>query len=286
MGNKPAVSVIIPCYQAEAHLARAIKSLFAQTNSDWEAVIVSDDGVDYKKVLVGAGIEDVRLKFFSTGKTGSGPGNARNVGLLNASANILANLDADDEWVPHYLETLLPYVTQYGFVLSNYVYFDDATNQFMEAMQHSERKKGIVGIQMLYHVIFSYTHVSFIYDRRRVPTEWVTDIYVSEDTLFLFNAYEYLDVIFTVPDPLYIYHKRSGSLTNHKDTPERFIRSKHDLLKKIRAGEIFSKNPFVSAVAERYFQESINAESEYGEALKTDENANFVTIFMRRMNGK
>ena len=38
------VSVLIPAYRAEATLARAVRSLLAQTHEDWQAVIASDDG--------------------------------------------------------------------------------------------------------------------------------------------------------------------------------------------------------------------------------------------------
>mgnify|MGYP003351428193 CR=1 FL=1 len=75
------VSIIIPACDAEATLPRALKSLFRQTETDWQAIIVSDDQRDYAALLQGQGIQDPRLSFASTGLYRSGCHHARNVGF-------------------------------------------------------------------------------------------------------------------------------------------------------------------------------------------------------------
>ena len=49
------VSVVIPAYRAQATIARAVESVLAQSVSDWEGVVVSDDGTDYEATLRAAG---------------------------------------------------------------------------------------------------------------------------------------------------------------------------------------------------------------------------------------
>ena len=78
MTNK--ISVLIPAFEAQGHIAGCIESLLDQNHNDWEAIIISDDKVSYEDMLKGAGIEDERLRFASTGFIGSGPGCARNIG--------------------------------------------------------------------------------------------------------------------------------------------------------------------------------------------------------------
>ena len=70
MSTEPLVSVIIPAYRAEATLPAAVRSLLAQTCPSWQAIIASDDGVDYLAVLARAGIHDERLQQVSTGACG------------------------------------------------------------------------------------------------------------------------------------------------------------------------------------------------------------------------
>ncbi len=104
----PAVSVIIPSYHAEGTLVRALNSLLEQTLPDWEALVVSDDGSDYAALVAGAGIEDPRIRFCSSGKVGGGAQGARNAGLAIACGRFVAPLDADDLYLPRRLELMLP----------------------------------------------------------------------------------------------------------------------------------------------------------------------------------
>ena len=64
----PLVSVIIAAFRAEATLARAVRSLLAQRLDDWEALIVADDGADYRPLLAAAGLGDERLRFLASGR--------------------------------------------------------------------------------------------------------------------------------------------------------------------------------------------------------------------------
>lgn len=113
------VSIIIPAFQAQATLARAVRSALAQSWRELEIVVVSDDHFDYRKYLQEALIEDERLRFISTGRTGSGCHNARNVGLTAARGEFIAALDADDLFHPARIETLLPIARAKGAAVDN-----------------------------------------------------------------------------------------------------------------------------------------------------------------------
>src|SRR3712207_138328 len=102
------ISVVIPACAAEATLARAVRSLIAQSWTDWEGIIVSDDGVDYEALAQARGFFDERLRFVSTGHVRSGCHNARNVGLAATRGELIAALDADDLFHPERLPRLAP----------------------------------------------------------------------------------------------------------------------------------------------------------------------------------
>jgi glycosyltransferase involved in cell wall biosynthesis len=97
----PRVSVIIPAYNAERYLADALRSVKAQTYQDWE-VVVGDDGSTDRTVEIAAAF-DGRVKVIRAEKN-AGPATARNHAVAQASGELLALLDADDLWLPEFLQ--------------------------------------------------------------------------------------------------------------------------------------------------------------------------------------
>lgn len=96
----PRVSVVIPLYQTEAYIAAALASVLAQTFRDFEVVVV-DDGSRDGGPAIARGIGDARVRVVS--QANRGLAGARNTGIRNASADIVALLDADDLWAPEKL---------------------------------------------------------------------------------------------------------------------------------------------------------------------------------------
>lgn len=276
-----AISVIIPCYKVAPYIGNAVRSLLAQTHTNWEAILVSDDQQDYKAILRTQGICDPRLKFTSTGGIGTRASNARNVGLQAATSRFIANLDGDDTIAPTYLETLLPYTEAYGLCLSNYRYIDDSAQPHTH---NQHRQSGPVGLQSLVKLLLTSTHVTFMYDSERLPMRWLSELTVGEDTLFLFGAYEYLEAMYSLPDPLYHYHRRAGSLTNSPETTTHFIEAKYRILKLIDTGAILTRNRCVAMVTRMFFEQSVAAEQEYESALQSDLNSDFLFIFKERLH--
>jgi glycosyltransferase involved in cell wall biosynthesis len=105
MQTDPRVAVIVPAYQAEATLGRAMESVLAQTFSAWEMVVV-DDGSTDATADVAHSYDDPRIRLLQQSNTGQ-PG-ARNAGIAAARAPLVAFLDADDAWLPDKLTLQLP----------------------------------------------------------------------------------------------------------------------------------------------------------------------------------
>ena len=96
----PTVSVIVPCYNHAHYLPFAMRSILAQTFTDWEAIIVDDGSTDNTRE-VAAQFADPRVRYIHQGNRGlSG---ARNTGIREAMGEYLCFLDADDEWYPTFL---------------------------------------------------------------------------------------------------------------------------------------------------------------------------------------
>jgi glycosyltransferase involved in cell wall biosynthesis len=99
--TQAAVSVVIPAYNAGAFLRDAVESVLAQHEWDCEVIVV-DDGSTDDTAAVAQTFEQVRLLRRPNG----GIGAARNTGVQQASAPLLAFLDADDIWPPGRLSSL------------------------------------------------------------------------------------------------------------------------------------------------------------------------------------
>ncbi len=97
------VSVIIPAYNAAAHIARAIDSVLTQTHQPIEILVVDDGSKDRTAEVVAAMPPPVRL----IRKMNGGPASARNLGAREAKGEWLALLDADDWWRPEKLAAQL-----------------------------------------------------------------------------------------------------------------------------------------------------------------------------------
>jgi glycosyltransferase involved in cell wall biosynthesis len=96
----PRVSVIIPAFNAEAHIGEALDSVVAQTYRDWE-VVVGDDGSTDGTIRI---VTDFGHRVAVVSAANAGPAAARNRAIAQSSGELLAFLDADDYWLPAFLE--------------------------------------------------------------------------------------------------------------------------------------------------------------------------------------
>jgi len=94
--SEPAVSVIIPAYRASADIPDALESVFAQTFSSFEVIVVDDGSPDAAELEEAIAPFRDRIRFIR--QTNRGAGAARNTGIRAARGPYIAFLDADDRW--------------------------------------------------------------------------------------------------------------------------------------------------------------------------------------------
>jgi glycosyltransferase involved in cell wall biosynthesis len=98
----PRVGVIIPTHNRAHLLPRAIRSVLAQTFSDFEILVIDDASEDATPEVVAA-FDDTRIRYLRH-EVNRGESAARNTGIQNSSAPYIAFLDDDDEWLPDKLK--------------------------------------------------------------------------------------------------------------------------------------------------------------------------------------
>lgn len=100
MSPAPAVSIIIPAFNAAPWLKDAVHSVLAQSYRDWELIVVNDGSTDGTSALAKS-FNDPRIRVID--QTNAGVSAARNAGMAAAQGNLFAFLDADDAMLPETL---------------------------------------------------------------------------------------------------------------------------------------------------------------------------------------
>ena len=115
-------SVVIPLFNKQDYVHRAIRSVLAQTHANFELIIVDDGSTDNSAAIVKA-ISDIRIKLIQ--QVNGGVSKARNTGAKFAKAGWIAFLDADDEYDPDFLKEAITFLKSYkearlSFLGANY----------------------------------------------------------------------------------------------------------------------------------------------------------------------
>lgn len=100
----PDVSIVIPLYNKERDVGRAISSVLAQSFHDFELIVINDGSTD-GSVGVVRHFDDPRIRLID--QANAGVSAARNRGVVEAQSGLVAFLDADDEWLPGFLATIV-----------------------------------------------------------------------------------------------------------------------------------------------------------------------------------
>ncbi len=101
--KEPEVSVIIPAYRVSAYIGAALRSVITQAPRSVEIIVVNDGSPDTEELE--RALTPYRERIVYIAKENGGVSSARNTGILAAQGEWLAFLDADDEWLPGYLES-------------------------------------------------------------------------------------------------------------------------------------------------------------------------------------
>jgi GT2 family glycosyltransferase len=98
------VAVVVPLYNKAPYIDRCLRSIIAQTHQELEIIVVDDGSTDGGDHLVRS-VKDCRVRLVS--QSNSGVSIARNRGVAEATCDLIFFIDADDEWAPTLVESLI-----------------------------------------------------------------------------------------------------------------------------------------------------------------------------------
>lgn len=145
----PAVSVIVPAYKAAAFIGMTLDSVFSQTYADFEVIVVNDGSPDTEELE--RALEPYRRRVVYARQENLGAGAARNRALREARGHLVAFLDADDIWLPNFLEEQVRFLSEGGhdLVYCDALLFGDSPAAGLTYMQTASPSRGEVTFRSL-----------------------------------------------------------------------------------------------------------------------------------------
>lgn len=253
------IAVVTPAYKAQTLLPEAVRSVLAQTNPDWEHWIISDDLVDYEKLLAEMGLRDPRQRFRSSGKLGGGSTSARNQLFDELATPYAAILDADDRMKPRKLELALTALQHHPIV--------SVALDVMDEHYTHLRNVGDGPDQVLRTRDYKFTSFSMdsmiVWDRRVCDGRYDPDLRNMTDLDFLMRLWRTAPGSCHLGTPLHDYVKVPVSMSNGPGVTERMIAAKTTLLERLESGFYPMQDPEAAEGLSRFLRISLKAEAEF-----------------------
>jgi len=220
------VSIIMPSYNTGRFITESIRSVLAQTYTNWELIIVDDASTDNTDEVVGKFTElaevnatchpreggDIPSKIrYLKNDHNSGAAVSRNRALAQAKGKWIAFLDSDDLWTPDKLEKQVAFMEKNGYAFS-YTRYDEIDEDGTPAGVVVGGPKCISKTGM-----FNYCWpgcLTVMYDREVVGDIQIADIRKNNDYAIWLKACRNADC-HLLPETLASYRKRSGSISRH-----------------------------------------------------------------------
>lgn len=223
MSAIPRTSIIMPVYNTASTVIAAIKSVLAQTDPNFELLVMIDGSPDHSAQLIAEYLQqnpDERVRVFDNPKN-QGLSAMRNQGLDEARGEWVTFPDSDDALYPTFLERLHYHAERTGAQVVNC-----AHNMVSTDGSTTQRLKGTPGTLTGQEAAFALLKDElspYAWDKiiRRELFEGVRypQIERAEDECALLDCYLRAQSVTVIDEPLYAYAVSAGSLTWSRITP-------------------------------------------------------------------
>ena len=219
----PRTSIIMPVYNTADTVVRAIDSVLAQTDPDFELLIMIDGSPDNSAQVITEYLErnpDERIRVFNNSEN-KGLSAMRNQGLDNAQGEWVVFPDSDDALYPAFLERLHHHAEVTGADIVNCAH--DLVTTLGEKTVRLKGKPGIrTGVQAAYELLqdqlspYAWDKIirRSLFSDIRYP-----NIQRAEDECALLKCYLAAQSVSVIDESLYAYSASPGSLTWSRITP-------------------------------------------------------------------
>ena len=155
--KEPKISVIMPVYNAEKTIERAILSVINQTYNNIELILINDGSTDGTENIMKSYLEkenkiDIRYYF----QKNSGPSIAKNLGINMAKGEYILFVDSDDTISENYIESLVINQKEGTLIGASYKIIRDT----------EKNDNGIIITNKIYFILNNYKYLKIIYNKQ------------------------------------------------------------------------------------------------------------------------
>ena len=214
--NNALVSIIIPAYNTEKYIYRAIESSIRQTYKNIEIIIIDDGSTDNTLKAAQKYNYDKRVRIFQ--QDNNGVSSARNYGIREAKGEYIIFLDSDDWLEDDAVELFINTQSEYPgklVIFATKLYNKERINNTTPQKLIRNTKDAIIN--------FSTSHLGAVYPKifaKKIILDnkifFREDIHNHEDGLFVFEYIHYTDGIIYTDTPIYNCYPRPDSATRVK----------------------------------------------------------------------
>ncbi len=223
--NNLQFSVVIPLYNKEKHIIDAINSVLLQSLPAQEVIVVDDGSTDTGAAKVAA-LADPRVKLIS--QQNQGVSAARNNGIAAAQNEYIAFLDADDIWLPFFLEEMYHLILRYpqsGYYASRYQCVD-GDDKYTDAKIALDKVQPYSQLMDNYFATASKGDLPFMVSSSVVSKKLLNQIggfpigeKMGEDQDFFARAAMATQIAYS-PNINLLYRRDSDNKATHQHTPK------------------------------------------------------------------
>ena len=228
------ISAVIPAYNSERTIGRAIESVLNQSRPADEIIVVDDGSTDSTGAVVGTFGDNVTL----IRQENAGASVARNTGIKTAKGDWIAFLDADDEWLPEKLKAHSEHLERQPalkWTYSNFYRKESSLEQLQLAHVSPNLTQRLI-TESFDDYLQAYSNGGYAWTSTLLIRRDVFDTVGwfepgmkrgQDNDLWFRIAYRYPRIGY-VPEPLAIYHRDTpGSSTKINDNVEFMIHLVH-----------------------------------------------------------
>ncbi|MDU1518756.1 MAG: glycosyltransferase family 2 protein [Klebsiella michiganensis] len=202
------VAIIIPMFNAEKTIIRAIESVFSQTYTHWHLYIINDCSTDSSLDIVMDSYQSDKITIINN-DLNLGAAESRNVGLKYSNEEVIAFLDSDDQWLPDKLEKQMDAISKgYNIVLSWYFYDINNKRHIIKHTSNVLKKNSF--LKKHFRVCFSSVCI-----KRSNENIYFKD-QGHEDFIFLANYFDIYNEAYVIREGLVNYYVLNNSLSANK----------------------------------------------------------------------
>jgi glycosyltransferase involved in cell wall biosynthesis len=213
----PAVTVVIPAYNASRYIAQALDSVKAQTFGDYEVIVVNDGSEDREELERILHSHPLPIIYLS--QENRGVSAARNAAIKIGRGEFYAQLDSDDQWKPNYLEVQLGILNDnpdIALIYPNATIIGDGATSEMDFMEKSPSEGEVTFEALLQQKCIVMTSVTARMNVIREAGMFDESIRSCEDFDLWLRIVKNGGRILYHRRPLVLYRRHEGSLSSDR----------------------------------------------------------------------